>query len=102
MSRRLDALLDEFGRGEPPDVSIERSPGTAEVKVGSDTIARVNEQREELVIYVPADFRPTLQAEYPGARPDPLGLAFDLGDDERAAAGFALLRRRARVQRVGW
>ncbi|MGO9904926.1 MAG: hypothetical protein ACLP4R_07675 [Solirubrobacteraceae bacterium] len=102
MSQRVDALLDAFRRDEPGDIAIERSPGATEVKVGSDTIARIDERREELVVYAPSDARPMLQNEYQGARSDPAGVAFDLRNDQHAAAGFALLRRRARVQRVGW
>jgi len=102
MSQRVDALLDAFRRDQPADVSVVRSPGSTEVKVGSDTIARVDEQREVLVVCAPADVRSKLQAEYPGARPDPAGVAFDLANDDQAAAGFALVRSRARVQRVGW
>ena len=102
MSQRVDALLDAFRRDEPADVSIERSPGAAEVKVGSDTIARIDERREELVVYAPPDVRSMLQHEYRGAKADPAGVAFDLRNDEHAAAGFGLLRRRARVERVGW
>jgi len=73
----------------------------AEVKVGPESIARVDERREELVVYAPADVRRRLQADYPGARPDPAGVAFDLSNDDDATAGFDLLRRRATVERVG-
>ena len=102
MSRNVDELLDELRREEPADFSIERSPRTTEVKVGEETIARIDEQQEELVVYAPADTRSRLQAEYPYARPDPAGIAFDLRNGEQKADGHALLRKRARVQRVGW
>jgi hypothetical protein len=102
MSQRVEALLDALRRDEPGDLSIERSPGGAEVKVGSDTIARIDDPREELVVYAPPDVRSRLQSEYQGARSDPAGIAFDLRNDEHAAAGLAAVRRRARVQRVGW
>jgi hypothetical protein len=102
MTRRVDALLDALRSDQPADLSIERSPGMAEVKVGPQPIARVDERREELVVYAPADVRSRLQADYPGARPDPAGVAFDLSNDDDAAAGFDLLRRRATVERVGW
>jgi hypothetical protein len=102
MTRRVDALLDALRSDQPGDLSIERSPGAAEVKVGPQTIARVDERREELVVYAPADVRSRLQADYPRARPDPAGLAFDLSNDDDAAAGLDLLRNRATVQRVGW
>ncbi len=102
MSQRVDALIDELERDKPPDVLIERSPGATEVKVGSDTIARIDERREELMVYAPADVLSTLQAQYPGARPVPAGVAFDLKNDDHATTGFALVRRRARVQRVAW
>ncbi len=102
MSQRVDALLDAFRRDEPGDIAIERSPGETEVKVGSDTIARIDERRQELVVYTPSEVRSMLLNEYEGARSDPVGVAFDLGNDKHAAAGFALLRRRARVQRFGW
>jgi hypothetical protein len=102
MSRNVDELLDALRSEEPADLSIERSPRTTEVKVGVETIARIDEQREELIVYAPADTRSRLEAEYPDARPDPAGLGFDLRNDEQKAAGHALLRKRARVQRVGW
>jgi hypothetical protein len=102
MSQRVDALLDALRREQPADFSIERSPGATEVKVGSETIARIDERRDELVVYAPADVRAVLETEYQGARPDPAGVAFDLTNDDHATAGFSLLRRRARVQRVGW
>ena len=102
MTRRVDALLDALRSGQPADLSIERSPRMAEVKLGSRTIARVDEAREELVVYVPADARSRVQADYPGARLDPAGVAFDLSNDHDAAIGFDLLRRRATVERVGW
>jgi hypothetical protein len=102
MSRNVDELLDELRREEPADLSIQRSPRTTEVKVGEETIARIDEQQEELVVYAPADTRSRLQAEYPDARPDPAGIAFDLRNSEQRADGHALLRKRARVQRVGW
>lgn len=102
MSQRVDRLLDALRSDQAADLSIERSPGTTEVKVGPDTIARIDERREELVVYAPADVRSMLQAEYQGARPDPAGVAFDLGNDDYATAGFALVRRRAGVERMGW
>jgi hypothetical protein len=102
MTRRVDALLDALRSDQPADLSIERSPGMAQVKVGPQPIARVDERQEELVVYAPADVRSRLQADYPGARPDPAGVAFDLSNDDHAAAGLNLLRRRATVQRVGW
>lgn len=102
MSRNVDALLDALRRDQPADISIERSPGETEVKVGADTIARIDERTEELVVYVPADARPRVQAQYPEARLDPDGLAFGLSNGEQKAAGLALLQNRARVQRVGW
>lgn len=102
MTRRVDALLDALRSDQPADLSIVRSPGVAEVKVGSQPIARADEQREELVVYAPADVRSRLQAEYPRARPVPAGFAFDLSNDDDAAAGFDLLRRRATIERVGW
>jgi hypothetical protein len=102
MSRRVDALLDALRSDEPADLSIERSPGTAEVKIGRRTIARVDETLEQLVVYAPADTRPRLLAEYPGAQPDRDGLAFDLTNEDQAAAGFKLVRRRATFERVGW
>jgi hypothetical protein len=102
MSEPVEALLDALQRDQPADLSIVRSPSSTEVKVGVDTIARIDEQRNELVVYAPADVRSTLQAEYAGARPDPAGVAFDLTNADHAAAGFALVRSRATVQRVGW
>ena len=102
MSQRVEALLDAIRRDEPADISIERSPGATEVKVGSDTIARIDDSREELVVYAPPDVRSTLQGEYRGARSDPSGIAFDLRNDEDAASGLEAVLRRARVQRVGW
>ena len=102
MSQNVDELLDALRRDEPADLSIERSPRTTEVKVGVETIARIDERNEELVVYVPADTRARLEAEYPEARPDPSGLGFDLRDREQHATGLRLLRSRARVQRVGW
>jgi hypothetical protein len=102
MSPNVDELLDALQREEPADLSIERSPRTAEVKVGVETIARIDEQKAELVVCAPADTHARLHAEYPEARLDPDGLAFDLNDGEQKAAGLALLRKRARVQRVGW
>jgi hypothetical protein len=102
MSKNVDELLNALRSEEPADLSIERSPRTTEVKVGPDTIARIDDGKEELVVYAPADTRSRLQAEYPEARLDPAGLAFDLRNDEQKAAGFAMLRSRARVQRVGW
>jgi hypothetical protein len=102
MSRNVDELLDALQREEPADLSIERSPRAAEVKVGVETIARIDEQKEELVVCAPADTHARLHTEYPEARPDPDGLAFDLRNGEQKAAGLALLRKRARVQRVGW
>jgi hypothetical protein len=102
MTPRIDALLDALESHQPADLSIERSPGIAEVKVGSQLIGRVDERREELVVYAPAAARSRLQAEYPRARPDPAGFVFDLSNDDDAAAGFDLLRRRATVERVGW
>jgi hypothetical protein len=102
MSRNVDALLDALRRDQPADLSIERFPGATEVKVGADTIARIDERKEELVVYAPADVHSRLQAKFPEARPDPAGLGFDLSNSEQAAAGLALLQNRARVQRVGW
>jgi hypothetical protein len=102
MSQRVDALLDALRRDQPADVSIDRSPGSAVVRVGVDAIARIDEVRERLVVYAPADTVPRLQAEYPEAQPDPAGVAFDLGNQAHADKGLALLRRRARVQRVAW
>jgi hypothetical protein len=102
VNRRVGALLDALPSDQPADLSIERSPGMAEVTVGPQPIARVDERREELVVYAPADVRSGLQADYPGARPDPAGVAFDLSNDDDAAAGCDLLRRRATVERVGW
>lgn len=102
MSERIDALLDALRREQPADVSFERAGGATLVKVGSDTIARIDEGHQQLVLYAPADVRAMLESEYVGAKPDPAGLAFDLSNDEHAAAGFAAIRRRARVQRVGW
>jgi hypothetical protein len=102
VTRRVDALLDAFRSGEPADLSIERSASTAEVKLGSQTIARVDEARQELVVYVPPDARSRVQADHPEARLDPAGVAFDLSNDHDAAVGFDLLRRRATVERVGW
>lgn len=101
MTQRVDALLDALRRDQPADLSMERSPDVTEVRIGSDPIARVDERRDELVVYIPADARSRLQAQYPGAQPHPDGLAFDLRNDELAAAGFELLRRRATVERVG-
>ena len=101
MSQRLDQLLDELVHDEPADVAVERSPGVTEVRIGPATIARIDERRSVLVVYAPADVRWTLQAEYPGARPDPDGVTFDLANAEQAAEGFGLLRRRAQVQRLG-
>jgi hypothetical protein len=102
MSKIVDEFLDALRRDEPADLSIERSPHTTEVKIGVETIARIDERNEELVVYAPADTRARLEAEYPEARPDPSGLGFDLRDGEQKAAGFRFLRNRARVQRVGW
>jgi hypothetical protein len=102
MTGRIDALFDALESDQPADFSIERSPRVTEVKLGRDTIARVDERREELVVYMPADVRSTLQAAYQGARRDPAGLAFDLTNDGQAAAGLALLRRRATIERMGW
>ena len=102
MSERVEALIDALQRGQPADVSIDRSPGAIVVKVGSDPIARIDVGREELVVYAPADARTQLQAEYRGARSDPAGVRFDLRNEAAAASGLALLQRRARVQRVGW
>ena len=82
MTRRVDALLDALQSDEPADLAIERSAGMAEVKIGPQPIARVDERREELVVYAPADARPKLQAEYPRARPDPAGVAFDLSNEK--------------------
>ena len=110
MTRHVDELLDALRSDQPADLSIERSLGMAEIKVGPQPIARVDERQvverqvadEALVVYAPADVRSRLQADYPGARPDPAGVAFDLSNDDDAAAGFDLLRRRATVERVGW
>jgi hypothetical protein len=102
MSERVEALIDALQRGQPADVSIGRSPGSIEVKVGSDPIARIDVGREELVVYAPADGRSRLLEEYRGASSDPAGVRFDLKDEAGAASGLALLKRRARVQRVGW
>jgi hypothetical protein len=102
VTERIDALLDALRRDQPADISIERSPNTTEMKVGPETIARIDEGKRALVVYAPPDVRSTLLAQYPGARPDPAGLAFDLARDDQAKAGFDLVRRRARVQRVGW
>ena len=102
MTSRLDALVDALRHDQPADLSIERSPGATEVKVGAQTIARIDERREQLVVYAPADVRPRIQDHYLGARPDPNGVAFDLGRDDHARAGFELVRERARVERVAW
>lgn len=102
MSANVDALLDALLSDQPADLSIERSEGAAEVKVGAETIARVDERHEKLVVYTPADVRSRLQGQYPQAQSDPEGLAFDLRNFDQRAAGLALLRNRARVQRVGW
>ena len=102
MTERIDALLEALRRDQPADLSIERSPGIAEVKVGPAPIARVDERRNRLVVYAPADTLPKLHADYPRATADPAGVAFDLSNADDAAAGFDLVRRRARVQRVGW
>ena len=102
MTPRVEALLDALRSEQPGDLSIERSPGMAEVKVGPQPIARIDERRDELVVYAPANVRSRLQADYPAARPDPAGVAFNLDNDNDAAAGFDLLRRRATVERVGW
>jgi hypothetical protein len=102
MSGNVDVLLDELRSEQPADLSIERSPGTSEVKVGAEAIARIDERDERLVVYAPADVRARLQAQYPEAQPDPAGLAFDLRNGDQRAAGLVLLRSRARVQRVGW
>jgi hypothetical protein len=102
MSANVDALLDALRSDQPGDLLIERSPSTAEVKVGAEAIARIDEQQEKLVVYAPADVRPRLHAQFPEAQPDPAGLAFDLRNGDQRAAGLAMLRNRARVQRVGW
>jgi hypothetical protein len=102
MTQRVDALLDALQHHQPADLSIERSPGLTEVKVGPQPIGRVDERRESLVVYAPADVRRRLEAEYPGARPDPSGVAFDLANPDHAAAAVALLRRRATTERVAW
>jgi hypothetical protein len=102
MSANVDALLDELRSEQPGDLSIERSPGRAEVKIGAEAIARIDERQERLVVYAPADVRSRLQAQYPEAEPDPEGIAFDLRNGDQRAAGLVVLRNRARVQRVGW
>jgi hypothetical protein len=102
MTSRVDALLDALRREQPADLSIERSAGMAEVKVGPQVIARVDEHQEELVVYQPADIASKLQAEHPGARADPAGVAFSLSNDDDAAAGLDVLRRRATVERAAW
>ncbi|HTP19559.1 MAG TPA: hypothetical protein VMJ65_08140 [Solirubrobacteraceae bacterium] len=102
MTERIDAMLDALQRDQPADLSIERTPGGAEVRVGPDTIASVDERHQQLVVYAPADTRSKLLGEYKTAKRDPLGVAFDLSNDDHAAAGFELVRHRARVQRVGW
>jgi len=98
----VDALIDALRHDQPADLSIERSPGLTEVKVGPQAIARVDERRESLVVYAPADVRQRLEAEYPEARPDPSGVVFDLANPEHARAAVALLRRRATTERVAW
>jgi hypothetical protein len=102
MSERVEALIDGLRRAQPADVSVERSAGAITVKVGSDPIARIDEGREELVVYAPPAGRSKLLDEYRGALSDPAGVRFDLRDDQQAASGLTLLQRRARVQRVGW
>ena len=102
MTGKVDELLDVLRSDQPGDLSIERSPGMTEVTVGTEVIARIDERKQELVVYAPPDIRSKLQAEFEGARPDPAGLAFDLARDDQASAGLAMLRNRARVQRVGW
>ncbi len=102
MSTNVDALLDALRSHQPADLSIERSSGTTEVKVGPDAIARIDERRERLVVYAPADTRSRLLARFPAAQPDPAGLAFDLRGGDQQAAALAMLQSRARVQRVGW
>ena len=69
MSRNVDALLDALRRDQPADLSIERSPGATEVKVGADTIARIHERKEELVVHASVDAPFEAPGRFPEGKP---------------------------------
>ena len=99
MMRSEASVLDAIRRLPAVEVKIDDARGSAEARVGTWIIARVDLERGTVLVTSPADTIPTLQRLFPSCRATTNGIVFDLVDSQGCSEALAAIHRRANVQR---
>jgi hypothetical protein len=98
MRPSIDAFLAEVERLSAATVEIDEPRGSAEVRVGSQHVARIDLRDGHVLVKAPADTIPALQRLFPASRPTAEGLAFEVDEPPDRAQALAAIRRRVGVQ----
>jgi hypothetical protein len=84
-------------------VQINDAAEEAGIRVGARVVARVDLRGSGgVLVELPPERIPTLQAVYPSCRPTADGIVFDLADPQGASEAIAAIRRRVNVERLIW
>jgi hypothetical protein len=96
------SLLAAIGQIPGVDSEIDCARGAAEARVGAWVIARIDLERNCILVTAPRDAIPTLHRLCPSSRATTEGIALDLVDPQGWSEALAAVRRRAHVQRLIW
>jgi hypothetical protein len=102
MMESVASLLAATEQLPAVDLAIDHARGSAEARVGTCTISRIDLEHGHVRVTAPEDTIPTLRRLFPSSRVTPSGIAFDLVDSQGRSEALAAIRRRAHVQRFLW
>jgi hypothetical protein len=99
MTSPVDGLLGALERLPPARLETDWSAGSAAVRVGARTVARIDLRRARVLVEAPADWIPALRSLFPASRAAADGIVFRLVDSDSCGEALAAIRRRADIQR---
>ena len=98
MTPSIDSFLASVERLSAATVEIDDARRSADVRVGSELVARIDLRDGHVLVKAPADTIPTLQRLFPSSRPTADVIIFHVDDRRDRAQALAAIRRRVDVQ----
>jgi hypothetical protein len=100
MNESVASVLAAIKRLPAVELEIDDAHGSAEVRVGTWVVTRIDLERGTVVVTAPADVIPGLQRLFPSSRATANGIVFDVVDCQGRSEALAAINRRANVQRL--
>jgi hypothetical protein len=97
-ARCLETLLATVERLPAVTSTVDQARGSAEARVGTRLVARIDLTNGSVLVDAAADAIPDLLRIFPSSRPAPDGLVFDLAGSGDCSAALAAIRRQANAE----